>query len=301
MAEEKENSKGWIKYAVIIGIILVIVVGVLAVAFIYFIPSWVAVSPTGEGLAPTFEETIMRMVIVFVMAMFGIVFIAGIVLVIYEWFFKKKELHIVKEYQKIAKESAMLNPVTTMRNLVMTGKHQVQSYSVGKIVGHTQIPVKFQRIVFIDQNGKVIEDKSEAKEDFDKRRLDAMQTGKHLYDLFAFVTQRGLYALPFFSMLEPPKIFACYPAERSQDLLGDVEIFDVGTWKLSGVNLFIPGSRSREPDVTINEIKAQVMPIAYMSMIDYIGLIAQRGIEGDTSMQKWIQAKASTLNVKENA
>jgi hypothetical protein len=42
------------------------------------------------------------------------------------------------------------------------------------------------------------------------------------------------------------------------------------------------------------------MPIAMTSTMDYIGLVAQRGIEGDTSMQKWLESKASLVNIKQS-
>jgi len=61
----------------------------------------------------------------------------------------------------------------------------------------------------------------------------------------------------------------------------------------------VPSCRSKEPKATIKDMEGQLFPIAYMSLIDYLGLVAQRGIEGDTSMQKWLQAKASTVNIKE--
>lgn len=301
MAEQQQKASPALKYGIIIGVIILIVLAVLALAFIFFLPTWFPPEGATEDTLPPpdFNEIIMRIAIVIVVIIVALVFVAGIVFMIYEWFFKKRELHIVKEYQQIAKQAAMLNPVETMRNLKLTGKHQVQSYDLGKIVGHTQVPLKFQRLVHLDENGEVDENRSEKIKVFNSRVEKAKKEGRHVYDFFAFITQRGIYALPFFSMLEPPKLFACYPAERSPDLLGDVEIYDVGTWKVSGVNLFIPAQRSQEPDITINEVKSQLMPIAYMSLIDYLGLIAQRGIEGDVSMQKWLQAKATMVNVKE--
>jgi len=301
MAEEKKPSP-FMKYAIIGGAILFIIIAIIAVAFVFFVPTWFGGEEGfNDMVSPDIPEVVLRLAIVGVALLVGLVFAAGIIFVIYEWFFKKKELHIVKEHHKIISETTQLNPVSTMRNLVLTGQNKIQSYPLGRIVGHTQIPVKFERFVNIDENGNLDETLSETKEEFENRKNTARAEGRDRYDFFAFLNNKGLYALPFFSLLEPVKIFACYPMERTPDLLGDVEVFDVGTWKLSGVNLFIPGQRSEEPMHTIKEIEGQLMPIAYMNLIDYVGLIAQRGIEGDTSMQKWLQAKASTVNVKENA
>jgi len=302
MAEQTGKTPGWVKYAIIIGIIVFVLIAIVAAAFVFFVPTWFAGEEGfNEMIAPDIPEVLLRVAIVGVAVIIGLVFAAGIIFVLWEMFFKKKELHIVKEHHKIISETTQLNPVHTMRNLVLTGQNKIQSYILGKIVGHTQIPIKFERFLFIDENGKIDEALSETQTDFDARKAESQAAGKDRYDFFAFLSQKGVYALPFFAMLEPVKIFACYPTERTPDLLGDVEVYDVGTWKISGVNLFIPGQRSQEPMSTIKEIEGQLMPIAYMNLIDYIGLTAQRGIEGDTSMQKWLQAKASTVNVKENA
>ena len=299
MAEKKGTN--WVKWGLIIGAVIIIILAIIAAIFVFAVPSFFATDEKGEAVAPAIPEVVMRVSVIIGVIIVGIVFLAAVAFVIWELIFKKKELHIVKEHHKIIKEAAQLNPVRMLGNLTLTGSGKIQNYPIGKIVGHTQIPINFERYVFIDANGKVDEAMSESEEDFEQRRDAAMASGKANYDFFAFVTKRGFYALPFISLLEPPKIFACYPAERASDLVGDVEIYDVGTWKLSGVNIFIPGQRHQEPKATIKEMEGQLFPIAQLNLLDYLGLVAQRGIEGDTSMQKWLQAKASTVNVKENA
>jgi len=301
MAREKGKGFNWQKWALIAGAIVLILIVVFAAVFIFFLPSFVAVDEKGEPIPPEMPEIVGRLAVVFGVIIIGLIFIAGILFFIYEVFFKKKELHIVKEHHKIVREAALLNPVETMNDLVLTGSNRVQHYRLGRIVGHTQVPVKFERHIVIGQDGKENSGLSESKQAFIKRVKEAKEAGKDRYDFFAFVNNRGIYKLPFFSLLEPPKIFACYPSERSGDLLGDVEIHDVGTWKVSGVNIFIPGERSKEPMHTVKEFETQLMPIAYMGILDYVGLVAQRGIEGDTSMQKWLQNKASVVNIKESA
>jgi hypothetical protein len=49
---------------------------------------------------------------------------------------------------------------------------------------------------------------------------------------------------------------------------------------------------------TIKEVETQVMSIAYMSILDYVGLAAQRGIEGDAALQKWLETKSTSVNIK---
>ena len=49
----------------------------------------------------------------------------------------------------------------------------------------------------------------------------------------------------------------------------------------------------------VQDFKHQIMPIAVTSLVDYIGLVAQRGIEGDTALQKWLEVKSSSVNVKQ--
>jgi len=141
-------------------------------------------------------------------------------------------------------------------------------------------------------------EKSETVRQFNIRVNKARDAGKDRYDFFAFVTQKGVYAMPLMSLLEPVQIFACYPAERSADLIGDIEIDDVGTWKY--YSLLVPAQRAAEPLTTLSDFKNQLMPIAVTSLMDYIGLVAQRGIEGDTSMQKWIESKAASVNIKQD-
>jgi len=297
---EKTQSQGWHKWALIGGGILVIVLGLLAVIFVFALPSFFGEpSDTGELPVPEMPEIMMRGGIVVGMFIVGLIILVGVAFLLWELFFKKKELHIVKEHHKIIKESSQLNPVRTLGNLVLTGSGKIQSYPIGKIVGHTQIPVNFERMIKFNQSGEEDPIQSESSEDYEERRHEALLAGRDRYDFFAFITSKGVYSLPIFNLLETPKIFACYPSERTPDLVGDVEIYDVGVWKMSAVNLFVPGGRHREPIITVKEIEGQLFPIAHLGLIDYLGLIAQRGIEGDTSMQKWLQAKASTVNVKE--
>lgn len=296
---EKKGGSGWLKWGLIAGAIIFIILAIVALYFVFAVPSMVEVDKEGVPLAPQLPEVGLRMAMIFGVIIVGLVFIAGIIFVLWEILFKKRELHIVKEHHKIIRESAALNPVSTLGNLVMTGANKIQSYNIGKIVGYTQIPVNFERFVYVNASGKIEEEFSESFDELKERKQEALAAGRDKYDFFAFVCKKGFYALPFFSMLEPPKILACYPAERTPDLVGDVEIYDVGTWKLSGVNIFVPGQRHQEPKITLHEMEGQLFPIAHMSLVDYIGLVAQRGIEGDTSMQKWLQAKASTVNVKE--
>ena len=296
---EKKSGINWQKYALIAAAVIIILFAAIAGYFLFFMPSLTAVDEQGALLPPEIPELLLRLGVIFGVLIVGIIFVIAVIYIIWEMFFKKKELHIVSEHHKVIMESASLNPVETLGRLVLSGQSKIQNYSLGKIVGHTQVPVNFERYIHIDANGKIDDTLSESDTDFKERVDQAKEDGHDCYDFFAFVTQKGVYALPFFSLLEPPKIFACYPTERSPDLIGDIEIYDIGAWKISGVNIFVPSIRSKEPKTTIKDMEGQLFPIAYMSMIDYIGLVAQRGIEGDTSMQKWLQAKASTVNIKE--
>ena len=299
MVSEKKSGLNWQKYALIAAAVILLIFAVFALYFLYFMPSIAGVDEGGALMAPQLPEMFLRLGVIFGVVIVGIIFLAAVAWIIYEMFFKKKELHIVNEHHKIITEAASLNPVHTLGRLVLTGQGKIQNYSIGKIVGHTQIPINFERFVHVDVNGRIDEEKSEGLSDYKKRVKQAEEDGKSKYDFFAFINQKGFYALPIFNLFETPKIFACYPSERSPDLIGDIEIYDVGTWKISAVNIFVPGARSREPKATIKDLEGQLFPIAYMSMIDYIGLVAQRGIEGDTSMQKWLQAKATSVNIKE--
>jgi len=300
MAEQKQQSLGWLKWPIIIGIILLVLAAIAAIFFVFFLPSFTGTGESGALLSPGIPEILGRIMVVGLVGIVALVFLVAVAFVIYEMFFKKKELHIVQEHHKVLKESTMLNPVETMRSLVLTGKGQIQHYTIGKIVGHTQVPIKTERIIAVDKMGKEDSGLSESKASYAKRKALLEEDGKDRYDFFAFMQGRGVYALPFFSLLEPVKIFACYPSERSPDLLGDVEVYDVGSWKISGVNIFVPANRSKEPMHTVREFETQLLPIAYMGMLDYLGLIAQRGVEGDTALQKWLQTKASTVNIKES-
>ena len=299
MASEKKSGTNWQKYALIAGAIIFFIGAVIAIYFLFFMTSLTGTDEAGAFLTPELPELFLRLGVIFGVGVVGLIFVAAVIWIIYEMFFKKKELHIINEHHKVIVEAASLNPVQTLGRIVLTGQGKIQNFAIGKIVGHTQVPINFERIVHVDGNGRVDEEKSETPEDYKKRVKQADADGRSKYDFFAFINQKGVYALPFFNLLEQPKIFACYPSERSPDLVGDVEVYDIGTWKISGVNIFVPGSRSKEPRTTIKDMEGQLFPIAYMSMIDYIGLVAQRGIEGDTSMQKWLQAKASTVNIKE--
>ena len=299
MAEKKTGGGAWKKYALIGGAIFIFVIAALVIYFLFFMPSLFEVDEVGNLGAPQIPELFLRLGVIIGVFTVGLIFIVAVVFVIYEMFFKKKELHIINEHHKVITEATSLNPVKTLGRIIMTGKGKIQNYPIGKIIGHTQVPVSFERLVYIDGNGRVDEEKSETIKDYKKRLKQAVNEGRDVYDFFAFITKKGVYALPIFNLFETPKIFACYPSERSPDLVGDIEVYDVGTWKISGVNIFVPASRSKEPKTTIKEMEGQLFPIAYMSLIDYLGLVAQRGIEGDTSMQKWLQAKASTVNIKE--
>ena len=302
MAEKKEGGtmgQTLLKWGIILGAVAFVLFGILALLFVFALPSFLP-SESGALVAPELPEIGSRFVAVVVVAVVAVVFIVAVIFVIYEIFFKKKELHIVQEHHRVVKDAAMLNPVETMGNLVLTGQNKVQHYSLGKIIGHTQVPVSFERHVSIKSNGKEHDD-SETMEEYLERKQSAIETGRGVYDFFAFVGGKGVYGLPIFNLLEPVKIFACYPSERSPDLIGDIEIRDVGTWKVSGVNIFVPAQRNQEPMFTAQEFKAQLFPIAYMSLLDYLGLIAQRGVEGDTALQKWLETKSSSVNVKEKA
>lgn len=298
MAEKKKDS-GWQRYALLVGAAVIVVLAALAIYFQIFMPSLFAAGPQGEALPPEVPEMILRTGVIIGIIVVGVVFVAAVLYVVWEMFFKKKELHIIQEHHKIIREAAMLNPVKTLGNLVLTGENRIQHYSIGKIVGHTQIPVSFERVIILKSTGKIDESLSETPDEFSERKAESEATGKDKYDFFAFITGKGFYALPIISILEPPKFFACYPCERSTDLLGDIEIFDVGTWKISGVNLFVPGGRAKTQMLTLKEMENQLFPIAYMGLADYLGLIAQRGIEGDTGFQRWIEGKSTTVNVKE--
>lgn len=297
MAEEKKTS-GLVKWGLIIGGIIVLILAVVAFAFVFFLPSMVPDAEGTVGIEPDIPEVIMRIGIVFVFFLVGLAIIIGIAFIIWELFFKKKELHIVQEHAKIVKEATLMNPVKTLGHLVMTGRGKIQHYPLGRIVGHTQVPVKFERLVLFDDNGKE-KTESETVKKFEGRKLKARQEGRGVYDFFAFVTGRGVYGLPILNLLEPPKIFACYENERSPDLLGDVEIYDVGTWKFYGI--YVPAQRAKEPAITLEDFKHQIMPIMVTSLMDYVGLVAHRGIEGDTGLQKWLEVKASQVSVKQDA
>lgn len=299
MTEKKKGVSGWQKIALIIAAVVILIVAALAIYFLFFMPSLGGLDAEGGFVTPEIPELFLRLGVIFGAFIVGIIFIAAVIWIIYEMFFKKKELHIINEHHKIITEATSLNPVSTLGRIIMTGRGQIQNYPIGKIVGHTQVPVNFERFVHVDGNGRIDEEKSEMIEDYNKRIKQAAEAGNDKYDFFAFINRKGVYALPIFNLFETPKIFACYPSERSPDLVGDIEVHDVGTWKISGVNIFVPAQRSKEPKITIKEMEGQLFPIAYMSLIDYLGLVAQRGIEGDTSMQKWLQAKASTVNIKE--
>ncbi len=286
------------KFAVIGGLVFIVLTALTIYAFIFWLPSFYEIDEaTGEAPAPALPEVIGRAGSMILIGVVLVVFLGAVAFVVWDLFFRKKELHIMKEHQKTIKEAAMLNPVETMGSLIMTGMGKIQHYNLGQIVGHTQVPVKFERNIMYDETGKEIFDMSETEKDFAKRKDLAEAEGRDTYDFFAFVQKKGFYALPLFSLMEPVKIFACYLNERSQDLIGDVEIYDVGTWKYGSV--FVPAQRAREPMHTVYDIKNQLMPIAYMSLLDYIGLVAQRGVEGDTSLQKWLQTKATQVNIKE--
>lgn len=300
--KETGNMMGkLIKWGAIIFAVLFIIGAIGAIVFVFFFPSFFEVGGRGEMLPPTIPEIVGRLVGVVAIFVVFVIFIVSIIIVIYELFFKKKELHIVQEHHKIVKESTMLNPVRTMGNLVLSGQGKIQHYTLGKIVGHTQVPVKFERQIILNSFGKIDEKLSENEADFKKRKKKAEEHNRNKYDFFAFLNGKGVYGLPLLSLLEPVKIFACYPGERSLDLVGDVEVYDVGTWKISGVNIFVPAQRNHEPMITMAEFKSQLMPIAHMGLMDYLGLIAQRGVEGDTGLQRWLQTKATNVNVKESS
>jgi len=295
MADGKESGLGWKKWPLIIGGILLFLAVIAGIVFVFFFPTMLP----AEGLQPpAIPEMFGRMGAVGIIAIVGIIFVVAVLFIVYEMFFKKRELHIVQEHHKIIKEATMLNPVDTLGMLVMSGKKKMQHYVVGKIVGHTQVPVNIERNIIIDKNGKEDPNLSETPGQYQIRKKQRETDGRGHYDFFAFLTGRGVYSMPIFNLFEPVKIFACYPSERSEDLIGDVEIFDIGSWKISGVNIYVPAQRNSEPMHTAKEFEAQLMPIAYMSLLDYLGLVAQRGVEGDTALQKWLQTKSSTVNVK---
>lgn len=293
---EKSGGSNWTKWVIIIGGIILLLFGVLAAIFVFFLPSSI-MDEEGVPIALDIPEIVMRSSVVVGVFFVGGVVVVGALFVVWEFFFKKKEIHIVQEHAKIIKEAAALNPSSTLGMLVMTGRSKIQSYFVGKIVGHTQVPVKFERMVVLDDNGKEDTKLSESDEEYEERKKHAEEAGNDRYDFFAFITGKGVYALPVFNLLEPPKIFACYPSERSPDLVGDVEVFDVGVWKYYGI--FVPANRAREPTVTLEDMKNQILPIAITSIVDYVGLVAQRGIEGDTALQKWLEVKSTQVNVKQ--
>lgn len=296
---EKSGSSGWIKWGIIIAVIFAILIGLAAVFFVFFLPSFGA-GEEGEMVSPGLPEVLGRVMVVGLVVIVGMVFLASIAFVIYEIFFKKKELHIVQEHHKIVKEATLLNPVETMGNLVLTGTGKVQNYKIGKIVGHTQVPIKIERKIAVDNMGKEDQNHSETPAAFRKRKAKLKEEGRDRYDFFAFTQRKGVYGLPFFSLLEPVKIYACYPKERTPDLIGDIEVYDIGSWKISGVNIYVPANRNLEPMQTVQEFETQLMPIAYMGLLDYLGLVAQRGVEGDTALQKWLQTKSQTVNIKES-
>ena len=299
MAEVKKDNSGLLKIGLIVGGILFVLFAILAFVFVFMFPSLIPGAEGAFGVEADIPEVVIRMFIVLGIGVVGLAMLAAIVYVIWALFFRKKELHIVKEHSKIIRQAAQLNPVETLGNIVMTGKGKIQHYDIGKIVGHTQVPVKFERRAVVDDDGVEDAAKSETPAAFKKRMDTQIRNGSDRYDFFAFVTSRGVYALPIFSLLEPVQIFACYPSERSQDLVGDVEIYDIGTWKY--YNLLVPAQRAAEPLTTLADFRNQIMPIALTSLMDYIGLVAQRGIEGDTSMQKWLESKASLVNIKQEA
>lgn len=295
-ATESKSMNPLVKWGLIIGGIIFLLFGILAVLFVFVLPSFM-VGEEGQELVPDIPEVLIRMGVVFGIFLVGIVLLAATAYVVYMLFFRKKEIHIVKEHMKILKEVTQLNPAETLHSLVLSGKGKIQHYAIGRIAGHTQVPVKFERYVMLDKDGKE-SPMSETDDEF-KQRVDVARTdGRDRYDFFAFVTGRGFYALPIFSLFEPVKIFACYPCERSPDLIGDVEIYDVGVWKYYSV--LVPAQRAQEPLMTLEDFKNQIMPIAVTSIMDYVGLVAQRGIEGDTGLQKWLESKASLVNIKQN-
>ena len=297
MAEsKKDTSGGLLKWGLIIGGIIFLIFAILAFVFVFFLPSFVP-GEEGQLLEVDIPEVIIRIIIVFGIFIVGIIMLAGLAYAIWALFFKKKELHIVKEHAKIVRQAAQLNPVETLGNIVMTGQGKIQHYSIGKITGHTQVPVKFERHVVFKDDDQEDTDKSESVAKFNARVKLAVSDKRDRYDFFSFITQKGVYALPIMSLLEPVQIFACYPSERSSDLVGDVEIYDIGTWKY--YSIIVPAQRASEPLTTLTDLKNQLLPIAITSLMDYIGLVAQRGIEGDTSMQKWIESKASLVNIKQ--
>jgi len=240
MAEQKKGL-GWFKWIIIIGGIILLLLGILALVFIFVLPSMIP-GPKGQEMPPDIPEVVMRIGVVFGVFIVGLIIVGGFIFLIWELFFKKKELHIVEEHAKIIREAAALNPSSTLGRLIMTGRSKIQSYYLGKIVGHTQVPVKFERLVVLDNNGQE-NSNSETMKEFRKRKKLAEETGRDSYDFFAFITGKGFYGLPIFNLMEPPKIFACYPCERSPDLIGDIEIYDVGTWKYYG--LFVPANRAK--------------------------------------------------------
>lgn len=300
MAEEVKKNSGLLKWGLIIGGIAIIIFAVIGFLFVFLLPS-VIPGEEGQLIEADIPEVVVRMFVVVGVFVVGALMLAGLAYVVYALFFRKKELHIVKEHSKIIRQAAQLNPVETLGNIVMTGQGKIQHYNIGKITGHTQVPVKFERHVVYNTDEAQTEniEKSETEKTFKDRVKKAAITGKDKYDFFAFVTQKGLYALPIMSLFEPVQIFACYPSERSTDLVGDIEIFDIGTWKY--YTILVPAQRAVEPLVTLTDFKNQLLPIALTSLMDYVGLVAQRGIEGDTSMQKWIESKASLVSIKQEA
>ena len=113
MASEKKDNGGLVKIALIVGGILFLVCGIAAFVFIFVLPSLMA-DESGELLAADIPEVIIRMFIVFGIFIVGLCLLAGAAYVIWALFFKKKELHIVKEHSKIIREAAQLNPVDTL-------------------------------------------------------------------------------------------------------------------------------------------------------------------------------------------
>lgn len=293
--KETKSTNPLIKWGLIVGGIIFLLFGIMAVVFIFVLPSFMP-GEEGQEIPVDIPEVVIRIGIVLGIFIVAVLLLAGIAYVLYMLFFRKKEIHIVKEHMKILKEVTQLNPAETLGSLVLSGKGKIQHYEIGRIAGHTQVPVKFERYVILDKNGAETP-MSETQEEFDERIVEAQAAGRDRYDFFAFVTGRGFYAFPIFSLFEPVKIFACYPCERSPDLIGDVEIYDIGVWKYYSV--LVPAQRAQEPLMTLEDLKNQIMPIAVTSLMDYVGLVAQRGIEGDTGLQKWLESKASLVNIKQ--
>jgi len=117
----KKDSSGTLKIGLIIGGIILLIFAILAFVFVFVLPSFVP-SETGELLEVDIPEVIIRMFIVFGVFVVGVLMLAAMGYAIWALFFKKKELHIVKEHAKIIRQATQLNPVETLGNIVLTGK-----------------------------------------------------------------------------------------------------------------------------------------------------------------------------------